>query len=413
MLAGAQLNDVDSTLLTVLVLLALIAAVSWMVIGTAMRMAPKAALRFASANVALAGAAVLVTHRSAIPSYWNYQVGDCLAFAATALLYNGILAVSKQRPPAFVLQWGPLIAAVLLSACVAPDHSSFLARVLVASGVQAWYFVCGFSASFRGLKNEAFPVLARLAASWPFLVAGLVFLARGASVVVLAQSGVHFTVEDEMRVGQFLWFMLVLILIANISLGGLVAGRLVIRIRDLANRDYLTGCQNRRALDARMAIEMLRNHRSGEHLACVMFDIDHFKAVNDTYGHEAGDATLKHAVKVAQGVVRAVDALGRFGGEEFVVLMPSTHLTGAREGAERIRLALEANPLHRGEWTITIRASFGVAVLGSTETKESLLRRADAAMYEAKRLGRNRVEVASDPVPANPLFQPVATPPQA
>ena len=403
-LSVTELNAVDGTMLAVIVVLTMICALSWLAIGLAMHMAPKAALRFASANLGLSLASALVVKRSSVSSYFNYQLGDWLVFGASALFCSGILIICKRRSFPHASHWDPLICAILSTAVVEPEHSSFIFRVFVASSVLTWYFFYSFGACFGGLKNNAFPTFARAAISWPFLVAGIVFLVRGIAVLVLAQKGVNFTLEDEMRIGPFLWFMLVLILCTNISLGGLITGRLVIRIRDLADRDYLTGCLNRRSLDARLAIELTRNHRSGEHLACVIFDIDHFKIINDTYGHDAGDAVLKHLVKVTQGIIRTVDALGRFGGEEFVVLMPATHLTGAREGAERIRLALETNPAQLGNLTITTQASFGVAVLASTESKESLLRRADEALYQAKRHGRNRVEIAKDFLNVNKLI---------
>jgi len=91
-----------------------------------------------------------------------------------------------------------------------------------------------------------------------------------------------------------------------------------------------------------------------------------------------------------------IDALGRYGGEEFVLLLPGTQRDGARDAAERIRQALLAAPLRVGEEELTVSASFGVAVLGPAETQASFLRRADDAMYEAKRLGRNRVEIAAE-----------------
>jgi diguanylate cyclase (GGDEF)-like protein len=191
----------------------------------------------------------------------------------------------------------------------------------------------------------------------------------------------------------FLWAMVVFMLLANIALATLATGRLVMRIRSLAEMDYLTGCLNRRSLEQRMRIEQDRNLRSGEPLACVFFDLDHFKRINDEYGHEAGDAALKHTVRLIADLLRSVDALGRFGGEEFMVLMPNTDLKGATDAANRMRLALMRTKLEIQGKVIPLSASFGAAVLGRNERPDDLVRRADAAMYEAKRLGRNRVEV--------------------
>ena len=182
-------------------------------------------------------------------------------------------------------------------------------------------------------------------------------------------------------------------LLANIALATLATGRLLMRIRSLAELDYLTGCLNRRSLEQRMKTEQDRNLRSDEPLACVFFDLDHFKRINDAFGHEAGDMALKHTVRLIGDLLRSVDALGRFGGEEFMVLMPNTDLKGAEDAANRMRVALTLTKLEIQGKLVPLSASFGAAVLGRNERPDDLVRRADAAMYAAKRLGRNRVEV--------------------
>jgi diguanylate cyclase (GGDEF)-like protein len=124
--------------------------------------------------------------------------------------------------------------------------------------------------------------------------------------------------------------------------------------------------------------------------------LDYFKQINDNYGHDAGDAALRHAANVALGALRTVDAIGRFGGEEFLVLLPGTDLSGACESANRMRQLLTDNPLTYGGKSIPVTASFGVAALGINETLERLVKRADLAMYQAKHLGRNRVDFSAD-----------------
>ena len=386
-------NDANDMLLHVIMLVAFVSAFSWGAIGLPMRMARNASVRFAAANALVAVGGFLVQKRTLDPSFVNYQLGDWLVFCSYALFFSGAELLGGLVPKTPLARWLPLGLAIGATSFVSPDHSSFVYRMTVASAVMAWYFMLTFLTCLRGLATASFPFLARVAISWPFLVAGLVAVARGASTLIQAQAGVRAPMEAELNQGPFLWVMVLLILMANISLTGLVVGRLVIRIRALAERDHLTGCWNRRSLESRLALEMVRKHRSGEHLGCILFDLDHFKRLNDGYGHAAGDAALKHAVAVAQSCIRSIDALGRYGGEEFVVIMPGTHLTGAREVATRIREALEANPLRHDKHVIDITASFGATALAETDTKDSLLRRADSAMYEAKRRGRNRVEV--------------------
>jgi diguanylate cyclase (GGDEF)-like protein len=153
--------------------------------------------------------------------------------------------------------------------------------------------------------------------------------------------------------------------------------------------DPLTGVGNRRRLEQALAMEVSRADRSGGSLCAFMADLDHFKRVNDTHGHEAGDKVLASFGDVLRRRTRATDIVARFGGEEFVVLMPTTSLEVATAIAERIRevvAALRIEPLPE-----PITASFGVAERAAGEPGDGLLRRADVALYEAKRLGRNRV----------------------
>jgi diguanylate cyclase (GGDEF)-like protein len=156
--------------------------------------------------------------------------------------------------------------------------------------------------------------------------------------------------------------------------------------------DPLTGVGNRRRLEQALVVEANRAERTGGGFCAVMADLDHFKQVNDTYGHEAGDKVLAAFGDVLRRRTREVDIAARFGGEEFVVLMPATNLQDAVAIAERIRAAvaeLRVEPLPE-----PVTASFGVAERVAGEPGDALLRRADAALYEAKRLGRNRVMAA-------------------
>jgi diguanylate cyclase (GGDEF)-like protein/PAS domain S-box-containing protein len=158
----------------------------------------------------------------------------------------------------------------------------------------------------------------------------------------------------------------------------------------LALHDPLTGLANRRALDDRLAMETDRLNRSGATFSVVAADIDHFKAVNDTHGHEAGDRALVEVGRRLQGGIRAIDLAARSGGEEFVLLLADTPLREAMAVAERLRTAIAAEPVH-GVGTLTISA--GVAQATGLQGRETLAI-ADAALYRAKATGRNRVVAA-------------------
>jgi diguanylate cyclase (GGDEF)-like protein len=165
---------------------------------------------------------------------------------------------------------------------------------------------------------------------------------------------------------------------------------------DLANRDPLTKALNRRKLGDVLAAETARSRRYATPLAVVMLDIDHFKAINDSCGHDVGDSVLVELVARLTAGLRQVDRLARFGGEEFVVAAPGIDLQGGLEMAERLRQAVADTPFAAAG---TVTASFGVTAYRIDDQPEDMLKRADAALYRAKDGGRNRVECETPPKP--------------
>lgn len=189
----------------------------------------------------------------------------------------------------------------------------------------------------------------------------------------------------------FLFVGLVLNLAVNIALAGVVTMRLVERLELLSLTDPMTGALNRRAFSQRLDLQHRQALQGTPYSLCVL-DLDHFKRINDTLGHAAGDAALLHLVAVLQAGLREHDLLCRVGGEEFCLLLPDTREAGARSVAERLQQALADTPfVWEGErWPLT--ASFGVATVASgLDSAESLLQRADQAVYRAKEAGRNQV----------------------
>jgi len=165
----------------------------------------------------------------------------------------------------------------------------------------------------------------------------------------------------------------------------------------LASTDALTGLTNRRRFLESLENERSRIERYGGALSLIMFDIDHFKKVNDTWGHAVGDAVLREIARAALQCLRKADIAARYGGEEFVILLPETELPGAALIASRLRhlvadtvIAQEQGP------SLSVTLSVGVATLGPDESGEDLLNRADQAMYQAKNNGRNRVELSNN-----------------
>jgi diguanylate cyclase (GGDEF)-like protein/PAS domain S-box-containing protein len=168
------------------------------------------------------------------------------------------------------------------------------------------------------------------------------------------------------------------------------------RLEQESIRDPLTGLYNRRYLEDTLARETRRAVRSEHSLGVIMLDLDHFKKFNDTYGHDAGDAVLREAGAFLAKSVRAEDIVCRFGGEEFVIILPMADLHTTSTRAERIRLQLsEVRIFHQGRALGTIAVSIGVAELPQHGTSpKELLERADVALYRAKHQGRDRVVVA-------------------
>jgi diguanylate cyclase (GGDEF)-like protein len=182
------------------------------------------------------------------------------------------------------------------------------------------------------------------------------------------------------------------------------------RLKFLGLTDGLTGVNNRRFFDQRLGEETARAKRTVTPLSCLFIDLDHFKRINDTHGHPVGDEVLKTVGRIIRSQLRTVDVVARYGGEEFVVLLSQTEVQRALEVAERIRRCIHEHKFHaRPGMEIKLSVSIGLATLEAftremdiTSASTQLLERADAALYQAKRWGRNRV------INANRIFGDVA-----
>jgi diguanylate cyclase (GGDEF)-like protein len=178
-----------------------------------------------------------------------------------------------------------------------------------------------------------------------------------------------------------------MIALENARLHGLVQRQAV--------TDELTGLANRRRFLTQLDLELTRSRRSRSPLGIVLADLDDFKRVNDTFGHEVGDGALRGFADILRATVRDVDLPVRLGGEEFAVLLPDTNLTGAVQLAERVLHALAGAAIDGPRGPLRLTASFGVSCFPVAAAADELLADADRRLYEAKRLGKNRV-VASE-----------------
>jgi diguanylate cyclase (GGDEF)-like protein len=170
-------------------------------------------------------------------------------------------------------------------------------------------------------------------------------------------------------------------------------------LRRLASHDFLTGIRNRNSILEELQREFDRSVRTGKGVAVAMADLDHFKQVNDTYGHPVGDKVLAEVARRMAAELRSYEAIGRYGGEEFLIVLSECDLEGAECMAQRVRNALASKPAEVHGALIPVTVSIGVAATDQwTHPTEALLvELADFALYKAKRLGRNRVELAEPP----------------
>lgn len=168
-----------------------------------------------------------------------------------------------------------------------------------------------------------------------------------------------------------------------------------LQLTELSTRDPLTGLHNRRFLSEKLSEEVSRAKRYSSQLTLVILDVDHFKQVNDTWGHDVGDQALKIISSHLSSVIRESDVLARYGGEEFCILLPATEEEQARKFLDRIRMDIEYLKIGSGEKCFSVTCSFGIAKLDDDDTESSLTKKADLALYQAKSDGRNCIRCYS------------------
>ncbi|MCP4414456.1 MAG: GGDEF domain-containing protein, partial [Gammaproteobacteria bacterium] len=161
------------------------------------------------------------------------------------------------------------------------------------------------------------------------------------------------------------------------------------KLRELT--DPLTKLPNRQAYNERLFVESNRFKRYQKPLSLILGDIDLFKKINDTHGHVFGDVALRETASILQNSIRATDFVARFGGEEFIIIMPETNMAAATKAVNKLRIAIQNNQITESITKINLTMSFGVAAFTEGDSSKSVLERADKALYRAKSKGRNQV----------------------
>ncbi len=325
-----------------------------------------------------------------LPRVLSTMTSNVLIIVSAFTMYMGLRWFMSRRP--LRSRAGPIIMLVLLAAYC----SMFVLRVRYASLLISAMvlYLCGMVLqTLWEQKEERFRIPAAI-------TQGLVI---SQIVVVVYRAVLAYKVYQrpvwQAPVGDSQWndTMLALVLVANCLLIMYVwfaAAEMYSAVEATAGIDVLTGCLNRRALMKLAAHEVARSERSGMPLTVVVIDLDHFKGVNDNYGHAGGDATLCAVVALLQNRLRSVDVVARIGGEEFLLLLPDTDAISGAKVVEGLRQAVEAMQVEFECCVITTTMSAGVTQgLPRSDSWTAMMNRADRALYDAKSAGRNTVVV--------------------
>jgi diguanylate cyclase (GGDEF)-like protein len=320
-----------------------------------------------------------------LPPFLAYELANTVYASASAAVYVGYRRLFSRRPHvrplAFVVAGLMVLIAVFHYA-----HDSFFMRTLAVSSFQVG-IAAGIGLTVLQARSEwrkpYYPKLFILGMSLSVVLGHSLrviwqFLSPVAPASLLEPSGANVFI---LAAGAFA--------LPVLAFGGLLIAhrRIVVLAENAANQDYLTGSWSRRAFFEMGERELARARRTKRPMSVLLFDLDHFKQVNDINGHDAGDQLLIDLVKNATQELREIDSLCRLGGDEFAVLMPETDLLGALVVARRIKEGTERNCTERAGVTLSI----GAATLRPEDTLNSLVKRADIALYQAKGKGRNQI----------------------
>lgn len=376
------------------------AAALWMARGALEREVRRSMGTWALAMLLHSIAWMLVLARGQLSDFWSIVVGNSLSVATYALFSHALRQLRRQsRIPRFAYAVTGITFLILLVLAYWVHWPQ--GRVPLLSGlVAAMLLIAGREALLRPLREYR---LGLQLTGIVFFLGGLILIVRIPYILWMADTPNAPFANDPMQLVVYLYA----------ALGPVVAsfGYLLLcqegtlrALRHTAATDPLTGLFNRRPFESmgrRMLAEAMRRQRP---LTLIVIDVDHFKAINDQYGHALGDAVLRALAELLQRELRDSDLLGRMGGEEFAVLLPDTTHAFGLEVAERLRVAVVAMRVAALGVALDVRISLGVATIAAPDDRAGtiddmfvdLLHRGDLAMYAAKRAGRNQVASAQE-----------------
>ena len=344
------------------------------------------------AMLVLAGGMLGLALRGAIPDWISIAVANTTVVAALVLALRSLRRFLGSAPRD-LLGWGltgALFAYLLLYSVVWPSN---VARTVAISTAIAIVAVRGAL-----LLRSSAPAACRLSCRFTeiaFWVAAAMTAVRGVGILIVPSENVM--APSPLNAATFMLYA-AFIIVATLGVMWMEIESLQGDLVRSAHYDSLTGIYNRGTFLEECARELSRCARGGPGFSLAVFDLDHFKLVNDRYGHPVGDRVLKSFADVLRASIRKHDRVGRYGGEEFALLMPNTGKDTAARVAERVRREVEARGVMVDERRIDVTVSGGVAAYGTDgEDWDTLLSAADTALYAAKDAGRNRIVMAGTP----------------
>ncbi|MBT9493292.1 MAG: GGDEF domain-containing protein [Paucibacter sp.] len=365
-------------------------AIVWLVLVRAFRIAPAAGSLLCAAYVLFIPSLLCLPCQSWWPSALGVWPQSLCSLAAFALMSLGVRRLMRLRQ-----HWRDVAvitgsaALLMLAGDLAGENGPSLPPLVLASALLS---ICCARDVLSGCRAVQPAWLTALLAM-PFLLTGLLLLARTASLLWV-QEARGFLMQGSLSQSTLAWLYLLMALLIALGLVSIVVMRLIARIQYMTLRDPLTDALNRRALGTELQTLQAQVERGQLH-SVVMIDVDHFKRINDQFGHAAGDAALLHLVAVLRANMRELDRLGRRGGEEFCLLLPHTSLDDAGRVAQRMCEALRRQSLPWQGAPLAMTASFGVVTCQPDDPQgDSTLALADWLVYRAKAAGRDRVCVA-------------------
>ena len=329
---------------------------------------------------------------SAISPPLPVGIANSLLFLACGMIWNAARLFHGRH-----VLWGAMTAGACawLLACMIPEFAHWaMGRIMLSSMIVSIYT---FLTALELHRERRKPLLRRWPAIFVPILHGAIFLFPIPLAGLLPDDGGILSLASGWMAVFIIETMLYVVGTAFIVL--VLAKEQTLRTqRDAASTDELTGLLNRRGLLASAQRLIERNAKRQEPVSALMFDLDHFKSINDRFGHRVGDEALRLFAATANAQLRASDLIGRFGGEEFFALLPGTP-ADAVGAAERVRAAFEAAAVCVGGCNTGATVSVGIAAGAPGTDVASLLIQSDAALYRAKAKGRNRVEVAKQDIP--------------